>query len=109
MASQIDLVAIISPSPGKTDRVVELLQQVAEYIKNNEHGTLKYNITRSFNKQAGVEEVIMIESYKDKAAMLAHGSSNEFKIFQKQMVAEGLVSAPMQLKITKPAGGFSRL
>lgn len=81
MTSQIDLVAIISPKPGKTDRVsssttprtplssltppqvVELLQEVAEYIKNNEHGTLIYNITRSFNKQAGVEEVIMIERF----------------------------------------------
>ncbi|TVY32762.1 hypothetical protein LSUB1_G007884 [Lachnellula subtilissima] len=109
MASQIDLVAIISPKPGKTDRVVELLQEVAEYIKNNEHGTLIYNITRSFNKQAGVEEVIMIESYKDKAALLAHGSSKEFTAFQKKIQGEDLVSAPMQLKITKPAGGFSRL
>ncbi|TVY17979.1 hypothetical protein LARI1_G003968 [Lachnellula arida] len=63
MASRIDLVAIISPKPGKTDRVVELLQQVAEYIKNNEHGTLKYNITRSFNKQAGIDEIIMIERF----------------------------------------------
>ncbi|TVY50578.1 hypothetical protein LCER1_G007937 [Lachnellula cervina] len=118
MASQIDLVAIISPKPGKTDRVIELLQEVAEYIKNNEHGTLKYNITRSFNKQSGVDEIIMIEmfafaasafGYKDKAAMLAHGSSKEFTAFQRKIQEEGLVGAPMQLKITKPAGGFSRL
>lgn len=80
MSSQIDLVAVISPKPGKTDRVssivarrigplltllqvVELLQGVAEYVKKNEPGTNKYQITRSFNKQAGVEEVIMLERF----------------------------------------------
>jgi quinol monooxygenase YgiN len=48
-------------------------------------------------------------SYKDKAALGAHGSSDTFKAFQKKLKDEGLVGAPMQLKFVKPAGGFSRL
>jgi quinol monooxygenase YgiN len=46
-------------------------------------------------------------SYKDKAAVGAHGSSKEFKTFNKQLKEEGLVGAPMQLKFVKAAGGFS--
>lgn len=46
-------------------------------------------------------------SYKDKAALGAHGSSKSFKAFQKKMQEEGLVGAPMQLKFVKDAGGFS--
>lgn len=49
------------------------------------------------------------DSYKDKAALGTHGSSKEFLAFQKKVKDEGLVGAPMQLKITKSAGGFSRL
>ncbi|TVY76007.1 hypothetical protein LSUE1_G005492 [Lachnellula suecica] len=109
MSTQIDLVAIITPNKGKTDRIVELLQGVAEYVKKSEPGTIKYEIARSFNKAAGVEEVIMLESYKDKASLGIHGNSTEFKAFNKKLQDEGLVTAPMQLKITKPAGGFARL
>ena len=47
--------------------------------------------------------------YKSKAAMGAHGSSKEFKAFNQKMQDEGLVAAPMQLKLIKSAGGFSRL
>ncbi|KAF4626436.1 hypothetical protein G7Y89_g11719 [Cudoniella acicularis] len=107
MASQLDIIAIISPKPGKTDRVVELLQGVSEYVKKNEPGTLKYEITRSMNKKAGVEEVVMLETYKDKVALDIHGRSEAFGIFQKTLKEEGLVGAPMQLKITKAAGGFA--
>jgi quinol monooxygenase YgiN len=48
-------------------------------------------------------------SYKDKATIRAHGDSDEFKAFQKKLQEERLVGTPMQLKITKPAGGFARL
>lgn len=41
--------------------------------------------------------------------MGVHGSSTEFKAFQKKLQEEDLVGGPMQLKITKPAGGFARL
>ncbi|KAH7393609.1 hypothetical protein BKA64DRAFT_676587 [Cadophora sp. MPI-SDFR-AT-0126] len=101
MSSQIDIVAIITPKPGKIDRIVELLSEVSQYVKANEPGTLKYQITR------GKDEVVMIESYKDKAALGAHGSSTTFKAFQKKMQDEDLVGAPMQLKMLKHAGGFT--
>jgi quinol monooxygenase YgiN len=51
-----------------------------------------------------------IYRYKSKAALRVHGTSKEFKAFQKKLQDEGLVEAPTQLKFVKPAGGFmSRL
>jgi quinol monooxygenase YgiN len=48
--------------------------------------------------------------YKSKQAMGVHGSSKEFKAFQKKMAEESLIAAPMQLKFIKSVGGFpSRL
>jgi quinol monooxygenase YgiN len=105
---------------------VELLNEVSKYVEKNEPGTLKYQINKEVNKKSGVEEVIMIErsvpfsnsaalrdrsdipqSYKDKAALGAHGSSKEFKAFQKKLQEEDLVGGPMQLKFVKDVGGFA--
>jgi quinol monooxygenase YgiN len=52
----LDVIAIISPKPGKTDRVVELLTQVSAYVKSNEPGTLRYEVLRT-----GKEEIVMVE------------------------------------------------
>jgi quinol monooxygenase YgiN len=51
----------------------------------------------------------MVPSYKDKAAIGIHGSSDTFKAFQKTLKNEDLIGAPMQLKFLKEAGGFARL
>ncbi|KAH8767947.1 hypothetical protein BGZ57DRAFT_748746 [Hyaloscypha finlandica] len=109
MSSQINLIAIISPKAGKVDRVVELLNGVSQYVHKNEPGTTRYQINVEVNKKSGVEEIIMFESYKDKAALGTHGSSDAFKNFQKILKDEALVGAPMQLKFVKEAGGFARL
>ncbi|KAE9374715.1 hypothetical protein N431DRAFT_556955 [Stipitochalara longipes BDJ] len=109
MSSQINLIAIISPKAGKVDRVIELLNGVSQYIQKNEPGTTRYQINVEVNKKSGVEQVILLESYKDKAAIGIHGSSDTFKAFQKTLKDEDLVGAPMQLKFVKEAGGFARL
>jgi len=104
--SQIDLIATIPCVPGKADRVVELLKEMAEYVKANEPDVLRYHINVETRKN-GEQDVIMLETYKNKEALGSHGSSKEFKAFQKKLAAEGLVAGPMQLKKVKPAGGFA--
>jgi quinol monooxygenase YgiN len=104
--------------------VVELLNGVSQYIQKNEPGTTRYQINVETNKKSGIEEVILLErsdslylvrtrltptSYKDKAALGAHASSDAFKAFQKALKDEGLIGAPMQIKFVKEAGGFPRL
>ncbi|KUJ19770.1 uncharacterized protein LY89DRAFT_611580 [Mollisia scopiformis] len=109
MSSNMNIIVTLCPKSGKADRVVELLQGVAAYVKENEPQTLRYEISRQANKKTGDEEVIMVESYKDKAALNTHGSSETFKKFNKTLEDEGLIGAPAQFKFVRAAGGFSRL
>jgi len=46
MSGTVDIIAIITPAPGKADRVQQLLSETAEYVKANEPGTLKYHLQR---------------------------------------------------------------
>jgi quinol monooxygenase YgiN len=46
-------------------------------------------------------------SYVDMNAVKAHGSTKEFKAFQKAMQDEGLTTGPLELKFVKPIGGFA--
>ena len=55
----IEVVAILTPAEGKSDRVIELLNAHAEYVKENEPSTTKYHL----HKQVGSEDLVMIETY----------------------------------------------
>ncbi|KAF2430971.1 hypothetical protein EJ08DRAFT_553674, partial [Tothia fuscella] len=101
----IDIIAIITPAPGKADRVVELLNETAAWVKENEPGTLKYHLQRETSGES--PQLIMIETYKDKAALGAHGSSAKFKALGATMKSESLTSAPMKVIFTNEAGGFA--
>ena len=58
----LTLHAIIPCKPGKTDRVVELMRKMSEYIEANEPGTLQYEIMRvNKDKKTGKEELVMVE------------------------------------------------
>ncbi|TAQ88271.1 hypothetical protein B7494_g3368, partial [Chlorociboria aeruginascens] len=101
MSSPIDLIAILSPSPGKADRIEELLLEVSEYVKKSEPGTLKYQIHREVSKKTGAGQVILFERYESKAALGVHAASTAFKDFNKKIAQEGLLGSPMQLKFIK--------
>ena len=45
-----------------TSQVVELIQEVSKYVKDNEPGTLRYEITRDLRPgKDGNEDIVMIE------------------------------------------------
>jgi quinol monooxygenase YgiN len=107
--------------------VISLLQEVAQYVKDNEPGTLKYEISRSLRpNKDGTEEIVMLERYslpsmcvssptelnysnryKDQKALKTHGTSEKFTAFQKKLSAQDLMRAPMTLKMVSEKGGFS--
>lgn len=49
----------------------------------------------------------ILHSYKDKAALGAHGSSKTFKAFQKKMQDEDLVGGPMQVRCSSARPSYS--
>ncbi|KAK7191876.1 hypothetical protein DPSP01_013852 [Paraphaeosphaeria sporulosa] len=104
MSAPFDVIAIIKPKAGSADRVVELLRTAADSVKEKEPGTLKYQINLETKGDAPC--IVMLETYKDMAALQAHGSSEHYKELSQTLKKEELVSEPMQVLFTKDVGGF---
>ena len=58
----IEIIAIITPAPGKFDRAMEVLSTCAEGVKNNEPIALKYKPYKSTNAE-GQDVIVMLEAY----------------------------------------------
>lgn len=50
-----------------------------------------------------------MNSYADMEAIEEHGKAKEFLVIGKTLKEEGLVVAPMQIRLVKHIAGFSRL
>ncbi|CBX95815.1 hypothetical protein IAQ61_004651 [Plenodomus lingam] len=104
MSSPFDVIAIITPKPGKADRVQELLSTAAEAVKRDEPGTLRYHLQRE-TKGHGV--FVMLETYANQAALETHGKSEAYKALSRAMKQEDLLAAPMKVLFTKEVAGFA--
>lgn len=49
----------------------------------------------------------MLETYKDQAAIAAHGKSPDYKALGKAIKNEDLLAEPMKIIVTKEAGGYA--
>ncbi|KAF2280368.1 uncharacterized protein EI97DRAFT_464335 [Westerdykella ornata] len=104
----IDILAIITPKPGKADRLAQVLTEAAANVKDKEPGVLRYHISRETKGDSSA--FIILETYQDKAALDAHGKAEHFRNFGRQLKKEDLVAGPPKLYFTKPVGGYvSRL
>ncbi|TKA81441.1 hypothetical protein B0A49_00284 [Cryomyces minteri] len=104
--SNLEVVAIISPAPGKADRVEELLLQLAKHVHESEPETYKYHLHKEIDKKE--PEFVMIESYKNKESLKSHQGSDAFKSLVKQITEESLLAKPLAIYMLKAAGGFEK-
>lgn len=105
MSPPFDVIAIITPKPGKADRVQELLATAATAVKANEPGTLRYHLHREVRGDAPA--FIVLETYENQAAIEAHGKSEAFKTLGRTMQQEDLLAGPMKVMFTKEIGGYA--
>ncbi|KAF2799865.1 antibiotic biosynthesis monooxygenase-like protein [Melanomma pulvis-pyrius CBS 109.77] len=105
MSEPFDIIAVITPKPGKADRVQELLETAAAAVKANEPGVLRYHVQRETKGDAPV--FIMLETYKNKEALGVHGASPDFKALGRALKKEDLLAAPMKAYFTKEVGGYA--
>jgi len=104
MSEEIDLVAILSPAPGKADRVLEMMEAIGKIVLEKEPGTLKYELL----KQTGDNpKIIVVEKYANGAALKVHGAFPEFKASFETMNSEGSLIGSPQIFIAKGVGGFA--
>lgn len=106
MSQEIELVAVLTPTSGQADRVLELMSGVAKKVLEKEPGTLKYHLLKQMGENP---KVLVVEKYKDSAALKAHGQFPEFKDMNRTFKKEGLLNGTTQIFAAKGVAGFSRL
>ncbi|EAS35066.3 uncharacterized protein CIMG_00420 [Coccidioides immitis RS] len=101
MASkEIHVVATFKAKADKIDEVAKILEQSAASIHEKEPNTLRFYVVRP--KKGN--ELIVVEKYKDAAALKAHGGTEYFKAMVAKVTP--LLAAPTDLKLCSFVGGF---
>jgi len=104
--SEVHVVAIITPRPGKEARIKELLTELANNVKENEPGAIKYEVFEEYDGKEG-NKIVVIEIYKDQETFDAHFQTDYFKKLGESLPAEDLAAAPLDVKKIKPFAGFA--
>jgi len=85
----IGVVAKLSIKEGKVDEAIDLIKTLMADVAHEE-GTLAYTMNRT---QSEPNAIVIIERYKDKAALRHHSSTLHFKVFFEK-AAELLAGEP---------------
>ncbi|KAJ5886445.1 Ras-related C3 botulinum toxin substrate 1 [Penicillium subrubescens] len=94
--SEINVAASLYPKPEKFDEVAALVAEVVKKVQENEPGTLIYYAIKVQDKN----EIVIIERYKDQAAVKAHSKSAYFREFFTKLAP--LMAKPAEIR----AGAF---
>ncbi|MCJ1388790.1 hypothetical protein MMC18_001640 [Xylographa bjoerkii] len=97
----INLVAVLTPAPGKKDRLREELHKITEAVYKHEPDVLRYQL----HYQEETEEFVIFERYANKVAFDAHKEQAAFQNLIKTCNEEHLLSKPLELKMLQPIGG----
>jgi quinol monooxygenase YgiN len=90
------MLAVIAKLPvqeGKVDDAIAVLRELMEHVAREE-GTLLYTMNRA---KADPNTLVMIERYKDKAALTAHSSSAYFQELSPKI--QGLLAGPAEISV----------
>lgn len=71
----LSIIAKLPVQEGKIDDVIAVLRELMGHVAREE-GTLLYTMNRA---KAAPNTIVMIERYRDKAALVAHSTSAHFK------------------------------
>jgi len=105
MSTEVHVVALLTPAPGKHDRLKELLTNLANNVQSSETGATKYQVFEQVNGE-GINVLVVEETYKDQAAFDGHFKTPYFTALAKAIPEENLVAAPLDIKTIKPFAGF---
>jgi quinol monooxygenase YgiN len=127
----VEVVAIVSPVPGKEARVEEILKELIAAVEKNEPDVLRYRAYKSQNAEGATEYVFteryvplaiqdisasepmlgtctdrLDQRYKDEATMEAHMATEAFGAAGKAFGEEGLVSKGLTIYKMEYLAGF---
>ncbi|RMZ66834.1 antibiotic biosynthesis monooxygenase [Pyrenophora seminiperda CCB06] len=105
MSSPFDIMAILTPKPGKADRLESLISAAAQTIKDTEPGTLRFHLQRETHGDG--PRFVVLETYADKAALETHVKGGVSQKMGKLFKEEDLLAKPMEVLFTKSVGGYA--
>ncbi|KAF7717276.1 Uncharacterized protein PECH_007555 [Penicillium ucsense] len=94
--SEINVAAVLTPKPEKFEEAAALITEVIQKVQANEPGTLLYTAFQV----SGKKEIVIVERYKDQAAVQAHTKTPYFREFSAKIAP--LMAKPAELR----AGSF---
>ncbi|KAF4968270.1 hypothetical protein FSARC_4361 [Fusarium sarcochroum] len=104
MAS-IQLTAVVTPKPGKTQRFLDLFSACVEYVQANEPQVYRYEMHEGIPElNGGKRQFIVLEGYKNQEALDAHMKAPPVVLMLDAMEKEDLTET--QLIMTKPSTGI---
>ncbi|PTB34913.1 uncharacterized protein TrAFT101_009441 [Trichoderma asperellum] len=90
--SEINVAAVLYPKPEKFDELAALIAEVTTNVQANEPDTLVYYAIRVQKKN----EIVIIERYKNQAAVQAHLKAPYFRKFSAKLPE--LLAKPVELR-----------
>ncbi|KAK9233823.1 hypothetical protein V1525DRAFT_415218 [Lipomyces kononenkoae] len=106
MSSNHHSIVIMTPAPGKADRVKEIMFKNAKLVLEKEPAALKYEVFEQVDSE-GVSVIVLEETYETDAGFDAHIKTDYFLDTVKIGMEEGLLAVPMDVKVLKSFAGFS--
>ncbi|CAG8976142.1 hypothetical protein HYALB_00010011 [Hymenoscyphus albidus] len=100
------IIAIFALNEGKLARSIELFKCIADSVKKNEPDCLRFEIMSSTNAETKQEEIVVLETFANQAAVELHQTSDVNVAFFKTIMDEELLAAPPLFKATKSHGGL---
>ncbi|KAI6902552.1 hypothetical protein D0869_05534 [Hortaea werneckii] len=104
-SSEVSIIAIIKPNPGKLERLKQAISEAIEWIRDNEPETLEFSLYEC-PSESGVQ-LSMFEKYASQAAMDHHEASEHYKEFF-QFMEEDLIAGPPTMSKGKYVSSFRR-
>ncbi|EOA88723.1 hypothetical protein ACJQWK_06078 [Exserohilum turcicum] len=102
----IEIVAMAVAKPGKADRLQEVLEASAQWVRRTEPGALRYLIQRQVNAK-DQPTFVVLETYEDQAALEFHAKSESVVETRRLLESEDLLSEPLKIMLTKDVGGYA--
>ena len=97
------MLSVIARLPVREDRVEDAIGALKELMVHvaREEGTLLYTMNRA---KSSPNTLVMIERYRDKAALGAHSSSPQFKEFFEKL--QGMLAGEPEISVLEELCGI---
>ncbi|KAB8296426.1 hypothetical protein EYC80_009170 [Monilinia laxa] len=109
-ANSVARVITITPKPEKLEEALVEGAKFAKAVEAAEPGCLMYKVSKTKPVTGdGPEQIVMAMVFKDEEAFKAHEESAHVQAYKVDSKKAEFLTAPPDVRIITPAGGFNRI